>query len=206
MEYRIDKNKLIDILKIWDSFIRREIRLIACGGTALTLLGIKPSTKDIDFLVPAEAEYSHLIKLLKDLGYKNESGFRWIRDDGFVFDIFRGKHIHTTEILFSPLRKGGNICIEIGTTHIYVGALNFYDLIISKIFRGTSADIEDSISLLKIKREQIDLKKLLLRYKKTASYDINPKRMLQNLSAFLKQVNRKIMNVDKIIKEIELWL
>ncbi|MEK6681720.1 MAG: hypothetical protein AABY79_07115 [Nitrospirota bacterium] len=47
MEYRIDKERLLDIISAWDSFLKRRVHLIACGGTALTLLGIKASTKDI---------------------------------------------------------------------------------------------------------------------------------------------------------------
>jgi len=52
MKYRLNKNTLLDILGHWNRFIKRKVHLIACGGTALTLLGIKPSTKDVDFIVP----------------------------------------------------------------------------------------------------------------------------------------------------------
>jgi hypothetical protein len=54
MNYRLNKNDLLSTLELWDSLIagRGKIHLIACGGTALTLLGFKESTKDVDFLVP----------------------------------------------------------------------------------------------------------------------------------------------------------
>ena len=52
MEYRINKQGLLDELIIWDGFLRRTVHLIACGGTAMTLLGVKESTKDIDLVVP----------------------------------------------------------------------------------------------------------------------------------------------------------
>jgi len=42
MDYRINKQTLLDILGQWNGFLRRKIHLIACGGTALTLLDIKP--------------------------------------------------------------------------------------------------------------------------------------------------------------------
>jgi len=48
MEYRLDKKILLDELGQWNRFIKRKVHLIACGGTALTLLDIKPSTKDVD--------------------------------------------------------------------------------------------------------------------------------------------------------------
>jgi len=39
-------------LSIWDSYLRKKVHLIACGGTALTLMTIKESTKDIDLIIP----------------------------------------------------------------------------------------------------------------------------------------------------------
>jgi len=50
MEYRLNKQTLLDVLGQWNAFFKRKIHLIACGGTALTLLDIKQSTKDVDFL------------------------------------------------------------------------------------------------------------------------------------------------------------
>ena len=67
MEYRLDKRKLLDVLAQWNRFLKRKVHLIACGGTALTLLDVKPSTKDVDFMVPNAAEYTYLIKMLKSL-------------------------------------------------------------------------------------------------------------------------------------------
>lgn len=40
MEYRIDKQALLDNLVVWDGFLRRPVHLIACGGTSMTLLGV----------------------------------------------------------------------------------------------------------------------------------------------------------------------
>ena len=112
MEYRIDKQGLLDRISAWDSFFKKKVHLIACGGTALTLLGLKASTKDIDLIVPDLDEYEYLISILKDLGYKSASGWGWARGDGFIFDLFRGKFIHTTELLESPLDKDNNIKMQ----------------------------------------------------------------------------------------------
>lgn len=188
MDNRITKEKLLGILQGWDGFLKRKLNLIACGGTALTLLGIKPSTKDIDFMVPVPKEYDSLIKLLKDLGYKPATGAGWARDEGFVFDLFRGKSVHTTELLFSPLETGGSIPFRTGTEHIYVGILNFYDIIISKMFRGAPVDTEDCLMLFEAKKGQIDIEKLKSKYMETAHYDVNPERMMQNLEVFLKKL------------------
>ena len=48
MNYRTNKEWLLAVLSDWNEFLSRRIYLIACGGTALTLLGIKDSTMDID--------------------------------------------------------------------------------------------------------------------------------------------------------------
>lgn len=67
MDYRVLADELTDTLGAWDELIpgRDRIHLIACGGTALTLLGYKESTKDVDFLVPNENEHQRLVKFLE---------------------------------------------------------------------------------------------------------------------------------------------
>jgi hypothetical protein len=58
MEYRLDKQQLLEILKNWSHFLKRRVHLIACGGTAMTLWGVKASTKDVDFIIPDKSEYT----------------------------------------------------------------------------------------------------------------------------------------------------
>lgn len=184
MEYRIDKQRLLDTISAWDGFLRREIHLVACGGTAMTLLGVKESTKDIDLVMPEEKEHDYLIKTLTQLGYKPVTGSGWAKDKGFIFELFRGKRVHTTELLESPLLEGGNILIK-EFAHIYLGALNYYDLIISKLFRGTTVDIQDCLSLLKVKRSEIDINHLAERFRETASFDVSEEKVNKNLEHFL---------------------
>jgi hypothetical protein len=91
---------LLEILEQWNRFLRRKVHLIACGGTAMTLMDIKPSTKDVDFIVPNVPEHVYLIRVLKELGYEQVTGCGWQRrGDIFRFDLFPGKRIHTTELL-----------------------------------------------------------------------------------------------------------
>ena len=68
MEYRLNKGRLLEILGEWNRFLKRKVHLIACGGTAITLMGVKPSTKDVDFMVPHVKEHEYLTKQLKTLG------------------------------------------------------------------------------------------------------------------------------------------
>ena len=185
MEYRIDKQGLIERVGAWDVFLKRKVHLIACGGTALTLLGLKPSTKDIDLIVPNLDEHEYLVSILKQLGYKPASGWGWVRGDGFIFDLFRGKSVHTTELLKSPLEKGNHILVK-EFERIYLGVLNYYDIIISKLFRATAIDIDDCLVLIRSKKRDINIDQLTKRFKETASYDVSEGKVNKNLEYFLK--------------------
>jgi len=187
MNNRIDKKGLLEEIGAWDSFVGRRIRLIACGGTAMTLLGVKDSTKDVDFMVPEENEYKYLIKMLENLNYKQVTGSGWAKGGGFVFDIFFGKRVHTTELLESPLKEGNHLPVK-EFRKISIGVLNYYDLIISKLFRGLPVDFEDCLVLMKAKRGEIDLKKLKDRYKETARYDVSEDRVMKNLELFFEDL------------------
>ncbi len=160
MQYRLDKESLLEHLSQWNTFLKRKVRLIACGGTAMTLLGVKASTRDVDLMVPVIKEYEYLLRTLQALGYKSKSGWGWGRDDEpYVFDLFRGKSIHTTELLEDPLKEGNHVPIK-KWTRIELGVLNDYDLIVSKLFRGTQVDFDDCLALAAAHQGGVDLKKL----------------------------------------------
>ena len=191
MDYRYGASQLINTLTAWDQNIsgRQVIHLIACGGTALTLLGYKESTKDVDFLVPGGREYVRLIKFLKNAGYKPVTEFGWKRtDESMIFDLYPGNKVYSTELLTSPLKRGGNKKIR-EWNKIYLGVLNVIDLIISKMFRGAEVDIQDSLILLK--NENVDMKKLDKRYKETAKYDVGESKVLQNYRRLLERVKNE---------------
>jgi len=190
MEYRIERADLLAELGGWNSFLKRKVHLITCGGTALTLLGVKPSTKDIDLMVPNVDEYAYLFRTLIDLGYRQVTGAGLTRDDKFIFDLFCGNKIHTTELLDTPLRPGGNIFYD-EFTHIYVGILNHYDLMISKLFRGTQIDFDDCAMLVKAKRAEIDIDIFKERFLETASYDVSEDRIIRNMEKFLQIINKE---------------
>ena len=188
MEYRLNKQGLLERLSVWDGFLKRKIRLIACGGTALTLLDIKASTKDVDLIAPDGGEYRYLIEVLKDLGYAQATGAGWERGDGFVFDIYTGKRIHTTELLNSPLE--GNIPVK-EFSRIYLGVLNYGDMLISKLFRGAGVDFEDCVMLVSAKRAEVDIPAFIARFKETASYDVSEEKVTKNLEHFLKMLKKE---------------
>jgi hypothetical protein len=190
MEYRIDKKRLVDTIAVWDSYLHRKIHLVACGGTAMTLLGIKDSTKDVDLLVPEEKEYEYLIKILQELGYKSVSVYGWARDGGFIFDLFKGKRVHTTELLESPLKVGNHAVVK-EFNFVTLGVLNFYDLVISKLFRGSGVDVDDCLMLLRTKSKEIHMDVLKKRYEETFACDISEVKVLKNLDHFLSLLKKE---------------
>ncbi|MBI3602529.1 MAG: hypothetical protein HY209_06540 [Candidatus Omnitrophica bacterium] len=190
MDYRLTREDLLETLGLWNGFLNKKVHLIACGGTALTLLGIKASTKDVDLLVPVDDEYRYLIKTLEQLGYRQQTGSGWTRkDEEFIFDLFQGKRIHTTELLESPMEEKNHTLIK-ELSHIYIGVLNEYDLMISKLFRGTSVDIEDCLMLLRARPQEIKIDVLGNRYMETAKYDVAEDRLIKNWEHF-EQVFKK---------------
>jgi hypothetical protein len=183
-EYRIDKAGLWTILEGWDAYLPRKVRLIACGGTALTIQDLKPSTKDVDFLVPEDSEHVTLVQTIRRLGYRQATGSGWTRGDGYIFDLFAGKTVFVTELLESPLEQGNHIPIK-AFKKLSVAALNDYDLVISKMFRGSAVDIQDCLALIRARSKDFDRNRLEARYKETAQYDLNPERVLRNLENLL---------------------
>ena len=76
-------------------------------------------------------------------------------------------------------------------SHLYIGILNPYDLIASKLFRGTEVDFEDCLMLMKSRKESIDLTRVEQHIKELASYDISEKRIVGNLENFLNLVRKE---------------
>jgi hypothetical protein len=186
MELCINKEGLLERLRAWDGFLRRKVHVVACGGTAMTLLGVKASTRDIDLIVPDTGEYAYLVNILSQTGYAQVTGAGWSRGDGFVFDLFKGNRVHTTELLKSPLEAGRNTRVY-EFSRLYLGVLNHYDIIVSKLFRSTAVDVDDCLLLLKQRRDEIDAAVLTQRFKETASFDIAEEKMLTYWDAFAKK-------------------
>ena len=187
---RIDKAGLLDSISVWNDFVVRKIRLVACGGTAMTLLNVKASTKDIDLMVPDEKEYKALIGNLIKLGYKQTTGSGWAKENAFVYDIYCGNKIHTTELLDSPLLPGNSFPVK-EFSRIKLSVLNYYDLITSKLMRGTSVDFEDCEMLAEAKRKEMDFAVLEKRFEETVSYDVSESRVLANFKSFKDILKKK---------------
>ena len=188
MEYRLNKDTLLVMIGNWVPFIKRKIQLVACGGTALTLMGFKESTKDVDFMVPDKNEYKYLINTLKDLGYKQVSGSGWKKEgEVFIIDLFEGNKIHTTELMESPLNEGNHIFFK-ELNNIKISIINDNDLIASKIFRGTGVDIDDCMSLIRNRKGIIDIEKVLDHVKELARHDISYDKIIGHIKDFIENL------------------
>jgi hypothetical protein len=181
-KYRITGRELIETIDNWEHLISFKVNLIGCGGTALTLLEIKESTKDIDMIVPVQKEYERLMKFLRSIGYQEKgNGLAHPDDPDFLYQFWTGNRVFTTELLDSPLEPGKNIPIK-KWRHIYLGALNLQDLIITKMFRGTQVDLGDCLAAFAA--SNMDSEALLERYTEAAKYDLNPEKMIANFIIF----------------------
>ncbi|MDY6790832.1 MAG: DUF6036 family nucleotidyltransferase [Thermodesulfobacteriota bacterium] len=191
MRYRLNKSRLLEILREWNRFLKRKVHLIACGGTAITLMGVKPSTKDVDFMVPKDREHAYLTKQLKSMGYKLVTGSGWKRiGEDFQFDLFRGNRIHTTELMNSPLEEGGHSFL-FEFSYLYIGILNDYDLIVSKLMRGSTVDFEDCLNLTEAHQTTIDMSRLIRHFYDMISYDVSQDRLKPNIDHFLRLLRKK---------------
>jgi len=189
--YRITSRQLLQAIDNWEHLINFKVNLIGCGGTALTLLGIKDSTKDVDFIVPLPREYEKLMKFLRSLGYVEKGGGLAHPDDPhFLYQFWFGDRVFTTNLLDSPLEPGRNIIVK-KWRHIYLGALNLMDLIITKMFRGTRLDIDDCVAAYAAAK--IEPEKLMERYAEAAKYDLDPDKMMQNFILLVEKLFEKGM-------------
>ena len=122
-----DKTTLLEFLEVINESLTKKITLVAAGGTAMTLLDLKPSTIDIDFTIPSSdmPEFEQALKN-NPTGYKVD---RWA--DGYVFcqslpDDYLEKSVKIKEF-----------------SHISLRALNPVDIIVTKIGRLNQRDIQD---------------------------------------------------------------
>ena len=78
----IDKNVLLEWLKAVDKKLKKKIVLIAVGGTAMTLLGLKSSTRDVDFCIESE----------------NKKHFEEVLGKKFKVDLFTDGYIFSYQL------------------------------------------------------------------------------------------------------------
>jgi hypothetical protein len=85
--------------------------------------------------------------------------------------------------------------------HIYLGALNLIDLIITKMFRGTGLDVDDCITVFETR--QVNAEELFERYSEAARYDLNPDKMMQNFVSFVDELALRDLVADEFVERVK---
>jgi hypothetical protein len=70
-------------------------------------------------------------------------------------------------------------------SHLYIGILNDYDLIASKLMRGTRVDFEDSLNLVEAHLGLLEIEELVRHFCEMVSYDVAEQRLRPNIDHFL---------------------
>lgn len=141
----IGKEKLLSFLMQVDKMLTRKIRVNAVGGTGLTLLDAKDTTKDIDFDFnnEDEKEFKRALSNLPPHGLRID-----FFTDGFIFSQKLPKDY---EKHCAPIKTG--------LKNIQLFSLSPLDIIVTKIGRLNDRDIEDITVCIKkfsITKKQIE--------------------------------------------------
>ncbi|MFH1840155.1 MAG: DUF6036 family nucleotidyltransferase [Nanoarchaeota archaeon] len=195
----INTKRLYELLESIEKFIERKVKLYALGGTALTILKIKPSTIDIDVNIHSKAEYEYICKIFEQIGFEEKSTIRWITQEGLAFDLFHGSNILGTDLLNDALKKSKFIK-SFGNIELYT--LSLEDIIISKLARGDNRDFGDIKRIIK----KVNLKELIQRYKETMENSIGSNYKQKLLDLIEIKFKEWKFKIDKdLINEVKKW-
>jgi len=98
--------------------------------------------------------------------------------------------VHTIELLESPLETGNHFLLQ-EFSQLYIGILNEFDLIASKLFRGSQVDYEDCLMLVRARFNKIDLVRVEQQFKDLAKYDISEDRLGINIEHFMNLLRKE---------------
>lgn len=140
----IGNKELQDFLLEFNRYLPHRIRIVAIGGTALTLLGKKASTKDIDFCFVEESDRTSFTKTAQRLGYSPASSNRLV-GRGLMIDIYSNGYIFAVQLAEDYADKSIQIA---DMENIELRALAPMDLLITKAARLNGRDAEDIRTIL----------------------------------------------------------
>ena len=133
----IDKTALVHWLREMDARLKSKITVVTVGGTAMTLLGLKPSTIDIDICIRG----------------KEKKEFEGARRDRFKVDMFTDGYIFSEQLPEDYIEKAKEILM---LKNLAVKALCPADIIITKAARLNARDAEDIKALVKfVSKEEL---------------------------------------------------
>jgi len=165
----VDKTELPGFLEEVDKELERRIVLVAVGGTAMTVLGAKPSTIDIDFTLPSDDidEFQRVLDIIPH---------------GFMVHCFHDGVIFS-QILPEDYLARSSI-VKRTMKNVELRALNPVDIVVTKIGRLDGRDKEDiqrCIEKFSLSRNHIVERAKRVEYVgRQENYEINLKYVLEN--------------------------
>ena len=194
-------NELFELLESLSKYVEHNVDMYALGGTALTILGIKQSTLDIDINIDSHKDYRYICRIFEQVGFKKIGSIRWQTQEGLFFDLFESSNILGTSLLPDSLDKSKFIK-SFGNIQLYAHSLQ--DIIISKLARGDERDFNDIRAIFE--SHQIILPDLVKRYKETMENSIvsNYRQKLLDLVE-IKFRQWKFKLNKKLIGEVKKW-
>lgn len=157
----IKDKELLEIILEFDKYLTRKIKIIAIGGTALTLLAKKDSTKDVDFCFVTQNNLNNFKILSKRLGYEIQSPNRLCKNE-ILIDLYSNGYIFAVQLESDYLERA--LFIK-KFSNIEIFALSPIDLVITKTARLNQRDVGDIEVILK--NYNINQSELFERYRKT---------------------------------------
>ena len=142
-----------------------------------------------------------MMKFLKEAGYRDASGgLHHSKDPNFIYQFWPGNLVFTTPLLEPVLDEGKHIFVR-KWRHIYLGALNLMDLIITKLFRGTSVDVSDCMTVFT--KKEINFEQLLNRYQEASRYDLNPEKVMLHFYDFTEKLYESRLVNEASLKKVK---
>ncbi len=123
----IDSSRLLGFLEEIGRELPHKVVLVAVGGTALTLLKVKPSTRDIDFTGPGDDIAVFRLTLARV-------------PHGMKVDTWPGGQVFTQILPADYLQKSKKLKT---ITNIELRALHPVDIVVSKLGRLDDRDEQD---------------------------------------------------------------
>ncbi len=199
----VTDKELLELIEEIDPYLPSSVKIIAVGGTAMTLQQLKTSTIDVDFDIPNHEEYEAFKRTLEKLGFQNirpgASNLKVIAPNGIILDIFSKNYIFCVQLI-EPVDS-----IEIKKyKKIELHAINPYDLIITKTARSDTRDYEDIAALAQASK--IDYTHLYKRYKASMqqSQVYKPAQLLHDILHYLK--NKKVHIPETVFEATKKWI
>jgi hypothetical protein len=166
---QLNDRVLLDFLEEIDRELEKRITLVAVGGTALTLLGAKRSTIDVDFTLTAD-DHDEFQRVLARV------------PAGFDVHCFQGSMIFSQDLPYDYLDKSASVKTKM--KNIELRTLSPLDIVVTKIGRLDQRDKEDIAACIRkfgLTKEQIAERAKQVSYVgREENYEINLKYTLAN--------------------------